>query len=131
MRIRRQQLEQIIAHAREEAPNECCGMVASNDGEVTRVFRTANVEESPFRFVIGPQEQLEVLNEIERERDELGAIYHSHTRTEPTPSQTDINFARAWPGVLWIIVGLRDAEPEVRTWAIAHDRASEVELTVE
>ncbi|MFK9780921.1 Mov34/MPN/PAD-1 family protein, partial [Escherichia coli] len=62
---------------------------------------------------------------------ELGAIYHSHTRTEPRPSQTDINFSRAWPGVLWIIVGLAGDDAEVRTWQIEDGQVSEAELVVE
>ena len=62
---------------------------------------------------------------------ELGAIYHSHTRTEPRPSQTDINFAKLWPDVLWIIVGLAGSEADVRTWRIDDGRVSDAELVVE
>ena len=62
---------------------------------------------------------------------DVGAIYHSHTRTAPEPSQTDVNHAAAWPGALWIIVGLAGEEPEVRTWAIEDGRVAPVELTVE
>ena len=62
---------------------------------------------------------------------ELGAIYHSHTRTDPVPSQTDISFAAGWPGVLWVIVGLATHEPDVRTWSIDGPRVTEAELVVE
>ena len=61
----------------------------------------------------------------------MGAIYHSHTRTEPRPSQTDINFAKLWPGVLWIIVGLAGGEVDVRTWRIEDGQVSDTELVVE
>ena len=81
-------------------------MVASRDGDVVKVYPATNAEASPFRFVIDAREQLEIHSEIEAAELDLGAIYHSHTRTEPKPSQTDINFSKAWPGVLWIIVGL-------------------------
>ena len=130
MRIERQLLDEMIAHAREEAPNECCGMVAARDGEVVKVFRTTNTEASPFRFVIDPAEQYRVYKEIMDAGLDLGAIYHSHTRSEPRPSQTDINFAKEWPGVLWIIVGLANGEPEVRTWRIDGSEVSEAELVV-
>ena len=120
----------MIAHSREEAPNECCGMVAVRDGAATEVHRAANTEASPFRFVIGAKEQLQILEAIESAGQELGAIYHSHTRTPPPPSQTDINFAAAWPGVLWVIVGLSGGEAQVRTWRIAEGQVSEVELDV-
>ncbi len=106
MRIARELYEQIVAHAREEAPNECCGMVGSSDGSAVQVYRAVNAEASPLRFRIDPREQYELHTRIDDAGLELGAIYHSHTRTAPRPSQTDINFAKLWPGVLWIIVGL-------------------------
>jgi [CysO sulfur-carrier protein]-S-L-cysteine hydrolase len=123
--------DEMVAHAHQDAPNECCGMVATRDGDVVRVYRTTNVEASPFRFVIDGAEQLRVYNEIEAAGLELGAIYHSHTRTEPRPSQTDINFSRAWPGVLWIIVGVNGDGADVRTWRIEDGQVSEAELVVD
>ena len=131
MRIERGQYEEIVAHARAEAPNECCGMVASRNGDAVKVYRATNAEASPFRFVIDAREQFEIHNEIEAAELDLGAIYHSHTRTDPEPSQTDINFSKAWPGVLWIIVGLAGGEPEVRTWRIDDGKVSEAELVVD
>jgi proteasome lid subunit RPN8/RPN11 len=131
MKISRDLYEEMIAHAREEAPNECCGMVGSTDGRARAVYRAVNAEASPLRFRIEPEEQLELHNKIEDAGLELGAIYHSHTRTEPKPSQTDINFAKLWPGVLWIIVGLNGGEAEVRTWRIDDGQVSDAELVVE
>ena len=88
-------------------------MVASRDGDAVRVYRTTNVEAQPVPVRDRcPPSSSEVHNEIESDGLELGAIYHSHTRTEPQPSQTDINFAGQWPGVLWIIVGLAGGDPE-------------------
>jgi proteasome lid subunit RPN8/RPN11 len=131
MRIAREQYDEIIDHARAEAPNECCGMVASREEHVVKVYPATNAEASPFRFVIDAREQLEIHNAIEADALDLGAIYHSHTRTEPKPSQTDINFSKAWPGVLWIIVGLADGQAQVRTWRIDDGKVSEAELVVE
>jgi proteasome lid subunit RPN8/RPN11 len=130
MRIGREMYEEIVAHAQAEAPNECCGMVASRDGDAIKVYRATNAEASPFRFVIDAREQLEIHQAMEAAELDLGAIYHSHTRSEPKPSQTDINFSKAWPGVLWIIVGLAGGEVEVRTWRIDDGRVSEAELVV-
>jgi [CysO sulfur-carrier protein]-S-L-cysteine hydrolase len=72
-----------------------------------------------------------LLEEIEGGGEGLGAIYHSHTRSEPYPSQTDVNFSGGWPGVEWIIVGLRGAEPEVRSYTIDDGDVREVALEVE
>jgi proteasome lid subunit RPN8/RPN11 len=130
MRIARALYDEIIDHARAEAPNECVGLVASRDGEAVAVHRARNAEASRLRFSIESMEQLRLTNEIDDAGLEIGAIYHSHTRTAPRPSQTDINFAQGWPGVLWIIVGLEGAEPEVRTWEIRDGVVSEAELVV-
>jgi proteasome lid subunit RPN8/RPN11 len=133
MRIARDLYDEIVAHAREDAPDECCGMIASRDGEAVRVYRAANAAEERLRrlrFEIGAHEQLQIQTEIDDAGLDLGAIYHSHTRTEPRPSQTDINFARGWPGVLWIIVGVGDQEPDVRTWRIEDGQVVEAELDV-
>jgi [CysO sulfur-carrier protein]-S-L-cysteine hydrolase len=130
MQIARELYEDIVAHARAEAPNECCGLVASSDGEAVKVYRATNVEASPLRFVIDSQEQYRLNSEIEEQGLDLGAIYHSHTRTEPKPSETDITFAKWWPGVLWIIVGLANGELEVRTWRIDDGQVAEAELVV-
>lgn len=123
--------EEIVAHAVEDAPNECCGIVSLDGEDAVRVYRTTNTEASPFRFVIDPAEQYRVYKEIMDADLDIGAIYHSHTRSEPRPSQTDINFAKEWPGVLWIIVGLADGEPHVRTWRIDGAEVSEADLVVQ
>jgi proteasome lid subunit RPN8/RPN11 len=129
--ISRQLLDEIVAHARAEAPNECCGMIAARDGRATAVHRTRNIHASPLRFEMDPGEQLRVLGAIEDAGLELGAIYHSHTRSEPYPSLTDVNLARWWPEPLWVIVGLAGAEPDVRAFRIVDGTVSEEALEVE
>lgn len=131
MKVPRKLYDDMVAHAREEAPNECCGVVASQGDQVVTVYRAENAEASPLRFRIDPDELIQFYNKIEDAGLDIGAIYHSHTRTEPKPSQTDINFAKEWPGVLWIIVGLADGEPDVRTWRIDDGQVAVAELVVE
>jgi [CysO sulfur-carrier protein]-S-L-cysteine hydrolase len=131
LRIPRQLRDEIVAHARAEAPNECCGMIAARDGRAVAVHRTRNIHASPLRFEMDPGEQLRVLDAIEEAGLELGAIYHSHTRTEPYPSPTDVNLARWWPEPLWVIVGLAGAEADVRAFRIADGAIEQAELEVE
>jgi [CysO sulfur-carrier protein]-S-L-cysteine hydrolase len=129
MRIASELYAQIIEQAQAEAPNECCGMIASRDGEAVRIYPTANAAASPLRYEIDGAEQLRIYNEIEDAGLELGAIYHSHTRTEPYPSQTDISLA-FYPESLYVIVGLADAEPETRAFNIRDGQVTEAELEV-
>lgn len=129
-------LEQIVEHAREEAPNECCGVVAVAIGErgeerarAMSVRRARNVHKSPKRFEIDGKDAVKAVLDFESDGWEIGAIYHSHTHTAPKPSQTDINFADRWSGVEWIIIGLADPEnPEVRSYVIEKGVVREVVL---
>jgi [CysO sulfur-carrier protein]-S-L-cysteine hydrolase len=131
VRISRQLLEEVIAHAQAEAPKECVGMIASRDGQAVAVHRARNSAGAPkLRYEIDPKEQYRLEMGIEDDGLELGAIYHSHPRTEPEPSPTDVNLAMH-PHALYVIVGLGGAEPEVRAWRIADGEVAEAALEVE
>ena len=123
-------IDEMVAHAREEAPNECCGLVASSNGDAQRIYRAANAERSPVKYVVDPRDQIRIQNDIDDHGWELGAIYHSHTRTEPFPSQTDINLARNWPDPLYVIVGVAGEAPDVRAYRIVDGQVTETELEV-
>ena len=99
-------IDEMVAHAREEAPLECCGLLATDGEQVVRVFRARNAAASRMRFEVDSADHLRAHLAAEEEGLELGGIYHSHPKTEPAPSQTDVNKAAAWPGALWVIVGL-------------------------
>jgi proteasome lid subunit RPN8/RPN11 len=132
VRIAQPLLDEIVAHAREDDPNECCGMVAGSNGEATRVYRARNAEASPFRYTIHPQDQFRITMEIENRGEEIAAIYHSHTKSPAQPSQTDINLAENWPDPLYLICSLADSEaPDVRAFAIRDGAVEEVGLNVE
>ncbi len=123
-------LEQVVAHARLEAPNECCGLVALEAGRAISVYELENLAASPLRFEVDGAKLAPLLFEIE-EAGQQAAIYHSHTHSEPYPSQTDVNFARWWPGCEWLIIGLEnDGQPLARSFMISADGVIE-ELAVE
>jgi proteasome lid subunit RPN8/RPN11 len=129
MKIAPALLNEIVEHARRDAPNECCGVVAVRDGEAEAVHLLQNTAASPFRFEVDGPVLARLMGDIEDGGAELGGIYHSHTRSEPYPSQTDINFAALWPGVEWLIVGLANGEPEVRSFLIEDGKVAEVEVS--
>ena len=132
MRIERGLLDRIVAHARRDFPNECCGMIAMRDGTAVAVHEATNVAASPLRFEVEGREIIRAQDDFEAEGADMGAIYHSHTRSDPYPSQTDVNFARGWPGVEWLIVGVRrDGEPTVRSFRIDDGVIEEVEVHVD
>lgn len=131
MRIAPSLRDAIVEHARAVAPNECCGVVATRDGAVVAVHAAENIAASPFRFEIDSLELLRLVTDIDDRGEDLGAIYHSHTRSAAFPSQTDVNFAAGWPGVEWIIVGVAEAgAPEFRSFRIDGGVIDEVGIDV-
>jgi proteasome lid subunit RPN8/RPN11 len=94
------------------------------------VHRARNKLASPLRYELHPSDLYEILDGIEEAGLDLGAIYHSHTRSAPIPSETDINLA-LYPDPLYVIVGLKDAKPDVRAWTIRDGQVSPAELQVE
>ena len=133
MNISAELLSELIEHVLEDPRNEVCGVVAVEPGppaRAARVYRAVNVHASPLKFEIDPKELLELWNACQQDGCELGAIYHSHVRSPPYPSQTDVNFAANWPGVEWIIVGLTHGEePQVRTYEIADGDITELPIS--
>jgi proteasome lid subunit RPN8/RPN11 len=131
MKISQALIDEMVAHAREDLPNECCGMVGGRDGEATAVIRVVNSAASPLRYEMDPQGQYDALKQIEGGGEELLAIYHSHTKSAAYPSQTDVNQAVAWPDQVYVIVSLADSEvPDVKGFLLKDLKVEDVALDV-
>jgi len=131
MRIAQSLIDEMVAHAREDLPNECCGLIGGRDGEATAVIRVANSAASPLRYEMDPQEQYNALKEIEDGGGELLAIYHSHTKSAAYPSQTDVNQAVMWPEQVYVIVSLQDADaPDVKAYLLEDLKIADAEFEV-
>ena len=133
-------VDEMVAHSREDLPNECCGVIGrASDGTLT-LWRATNDQASPWRFNIPAQQLLHLYNEIDDVDGDLLVIYHSHVASEARPSPTDLNIARLHKGATewpyWVLVSLADERPSVRAWRIddgdAPDtvKASEIELAI-
>jgi proteasome lid subunit RPN8/RPN11 len=103
----------LLAHAREEAPNEACGLVAFRDGVAERYLPGENILRSPYRFELRPRDPADFF--LEDEGYEL-AVFHSHPETAPKPSRTDIENIGLWEGRPYLILGL--ASDELAAWRI-------------
>lgn len=120
--------DDIVAHARAEAPKEACGLIAARDGRPTRVIRCANAHPTPVtRYSIDPREQLRAFRDMEANGEELVAIYHSHPVTQPYPSPTDRAEAH-YPDAFYVLVSLRDARPDLRAFRVRDGWVREVTL---
>jgi proteasome lid subunit RPN8/RPN11 len=127
VRISQGDYDELIAHAREEAPKECCGYARIKDGRIQQVFRAHNKFQATTRFEMDFQSAL-AANELEDEGFEVAA-YHSHPRSPAEPSQQDRN-VNQYPHWLQLIVSLMD-EPVVRAWWIVEGDVREEPLDVE
>ena len=131
MKIAQSLIDEMVAHAREDLPNECCGLVGGVDGEATEVIRVENAAASPLRYEMDPKEQYDAYKAIEDRGHELLAIYHSHTKSAAYPSQTDVNQAVAWPDQVYLIVSLEDRDaPDVKGYLLRDLKIADAELEV-
>jgi proteasome lid subunit RPN8/RPN11 len=131
MKISQQLIDEMVAHAREDLPNECCGMVGGAGGEASVVIPVVNSAASPLRFEMDPQGQYNALKAIEDDGKEMLAIYHSHTKSAAYPSQTDVNQAVNWPDAIYLIVSLQEPEaPEVKGYWLKDLKIADAELIV-
>lgn len=109
---------EMIAHAREGAPLEVCGVLAAEDGRVTHIYRARNADQSPVTYRIDPQDQLRIFKEIEEKGWKLWGIYHSHPASRAFPSATDVRMA-FYPEAYYLIVSLQRPEnPVIRGFRI-------------
>ena len=116
-------LEQLVAHAREEAPNEACGLIAFRDGVAERYLPGENVLASPYRFELRPRDPADFF--LEDEGYEL-AVFHSHPETEPKPSRTDIEHIGLWEGRPYLI--LRADTSQLAAWRITREGVEPLKL---
>jgi proteasome lid subunit RPN8/RPN11 len=117
---------EIVAHARAEAPRECCGIIAGRAGRPTRLYRLTNLEPGVDRYLIDDMEIYRVYREIEDGGDDLLAIYHSHPVSVAYPSPTDVEFA-FWPESFYVICSLEHPDaPVIRAFRIVDERITEV-----
>jgi proteasome lid subunit RPN8/RPN11 len=120
----------MVSHALEERPYECCGMLAGQNGRITRRLPATNVaDRKAVRYEVAPREILRIMDEIDdADLDHVG-IYHSHTHTRAYPSATDIGLA-AYP-VFYVIVSLVDFhDPQVKAYTITDGEVTEEPIEI-
>jgi [CysO sulfur-carrier protein]-S-L-cysteine hydrolase len=108
----------IIAHAREDAPVEACGLLGGVDGVVKRVYRLTNCDASPEHFSLDPKEQFAAAKDLRASGLEAVAVYHSHPATPARMSQEDLRLAVS-PGMRYVIVSLMETEKtDIRSFVV-------------
>ena len=131
MRIAQSLIDEMVAHARADLPNECCGLIGGRDGVATTVYPMRNEFESPLRYKLHSGDNLRVNEEMGKAGEELLGVYHSHTKSPAYPSQTDLNEGQAWPQLVYVIVSLADPDsPDVKGYWLKDLKIVDAKLSI-
>ena len=125
-------LDEIAEHAREDLPNECCGVLTGTDGDIRALERTENEFASPMSYRISSEEIFRAYKTAAERGEDIVGFYHSHVRSQAYPSQTDLNEASEWPESLHLICSLEHRDdPDIRAFRLHGTQIEEVEIDAE
>jgi proteasome lid subunit RPN8/RPN11 len=120
---------QLLAHARRNLGQECCGLLAGRSGVITHAFPATNAAGDTTKvYEIAPEELFRFMREIRTEKLDLLGIYHSHPAGENTPSPRDIERAYYPAAAYFIISSSAGAARAIRAFSITNGRVSELEI---
>ena len=130
IQVSRAVYDQLVAHASEERPFECCGLLAGTEGSITRTLRAKNAADLfGIRYEIDPREFLHLNREIDDADLDLVGVYHSHPFSRAYPSVTDVG--QAWEGLVYVIVSLTDfLAPVVKAFTVSDGQVSEQPIEI-
>lgn len=130
LRLSIEQVDAIVGHAVQDAPHEACGLIAGKGEKVSRLFPIKNAAAHPEKhFVMDSAQLLKAYKAIEAEGLDCLAVYHSHPKSEPIPSQEDIREAEInTPNMIHLIVSLKPPKARLQAWQIRQGEADKVEL---
>lgn len=123
MRIKKEIIDNIVAHAKSGVPIEMCGYLASQDGVVTKHYELKNVDNSEDHFTFDPKEQFDTIKDARNNGLEVCAVYHSHPVTPARPSAEDIKLAYD-PNISYVIVSLANGGSDVKSFKIKDKQVS-------
>ena len=115
IRISQKFIDQMIEHSKSEDPNECCGILAGTNGDISKLYKIRNASPSPYRYVMDPQEMLTSIQDADENGIDLVAFYHSHTHSPAYPSETDTRMAveSGWVDFCYVLISLEEEDKPV------------------
>ena len=122
-------LDDVRAHARAEAPRECCGILVGTGDHVLESVRASNLETGTTRFQIDPRDHIRALREARARNLDVVGFYHSHPRSRPYPSETD-RAESGYADALHLIAGVAEHGDEAKLFRIGRDSVLEITYAV-
>ncbi len=129
MEIKKPAYQQIIDHAHDEAPLECCGYLAGTGETITMAYPMENSDQSSVHYSFRPEEQFATIKAIRKEQLEVLGVYHSHPESPARPSEEDIKLAFD-NSVSYVIISLLTEETMVKSFRIEDGEVREEELNI-
>ncbi len=117
MKIKKNIIDEIINHAKKDAPVEACGYLAGKDGVINRHYELTNMDKSEEHFAFDPKEQFATVKDARNDGLEVCAVYHSHPQTPARPSTEDIKLAYD-PNISYVIISLANGQEDVKSFKI-------------
>jgi proteasome lid subunit RPN8/RPN11 len=127
VRVRQEVLEEVVAHARREVPNECCGLLLGSDNEIDESYPARNRSDGATRFLIDPADHFAAIRHARASGRTVRGAYHSHPRGPAAPSATDAA-EMTDPTLLHMIVSLQDDRPRISIFEWANGNFVAVDL---
>ena len=121
----------IVTHAREEAPNECCGLLIGHGSTIVESVRSRNLRESSTRYLLDPAIHIATNRRLRGTSRTVIGVYHSHPHSPAVPSDTDLAEA-LYPAFIWVIVSLAGAGVDVAAYRLVENMFVPIQiLTIE
>ncbi|RSN20231.1 peptidase [Streptomyces sp. WAC 05977] len=127
LRIRRELVDEIVAHARRDHPDEACGVIAGPEGSDSpeRYIPMLNAARSPTFYEFDSGDLLKLYREMDANGEVPVVIYHSHTTTDAYPSRTDVSYASE-PDAHYVLVSTKDPDShQFRSYRIVDGEITE------
>ena len=129
MTISSRVLDDVVAHARECQPRECCGLLIGEDGRIVASLRATNLADSPSRFLIDPKDHIDASRTARAKGLDVIGFYHSHPHSAADPSATDVAEA-TYPDAVQLIGALKDKRADVRLFKFADGKVEEIGISI-
>jgi proteasome lid subunit RPN8/RPN11 len=127
--IPKQIFQEMLAYCKAGYPNEACGILAGNGKEVSKIYRMANIENSPVTYMLDSKEQFKAMKDMRENNLSMLAIFHSHPSSAAYPSAKDVSLA-FYEDAFYIIVSLMEKEPVVKGFSIREGNIEEIEIVL-
>ena len=136
MKIPQNIIDELIAQAQKDAPDESCGYLLGipspqlgedEGGLVTENYWMENIDHSSEHFSFAPKDQFAALRYAREKGLKILANWHSHPASPSRPSQEDLRLAND-PTIRYAILSLLDGEPKLNSFKILNGEVVDKEV---